>query len=126
MEFLAFSETTLQEVALVFMALVYTTRLIWFFRFKAGKDRQPQTGDPLTTPQGGSSYSLRIVAMPWAMESSRSKPFLYAQFVVFHLGVVSAILMSFLIPYLPATMGPQAVVLLLQVVIGAACISWVI
>jgi nitrate reductase gamma subunit len=126
MEFLEFSETTLQEVALVFMALVYTTRLIWFFKFKAGRDRQPQTGDPSTTPKGGSTYSLGIIAMPWAMESSRKNPLLYAGFVIFHLGVVAAITMSFLIPYLPGTMGPAAVVLLLQVIIGAACIVGVL
>ena len=35
-ELLHFSEHTLQEVALGFMALVYTTRIIWFLRFKAG------------------------------------------------------------------------------------------
>ena len=36
-EFLHFSEHTLQEVALVIMAIVYTIRLIWIFRFQAGK-----------------------------------------------------------------------------------------
>jgi len=32
---LHFSEHTLQELALVFMALVYIIRLRWLFRFKA-------------------------------------------------------------------------------------------
>ena len=121
-DFLHFAEHRLQEIALVLMAAVYTTRLIWFFRFKQGRDRQPQTGDISTTPKRGSMYSLGIIAMPWAMESSRTKPLLYAQFVIFHLGVVAAIGMSFLIPYLPGTMSPTAVVLALQVVIGAACV----
>ena len=43
-DFLHFSEHTLQEVALVFMACVYVTRIVWFLRFAAGKERQGQTG----------------------------------------------------------------------------------
>ena len=120
-DFLHFSEHTLQEVALGIMALVYITRLIWLFRFKAGRDRQPKTGWPDTTPAKGAIYSLGIIAMPWGMESSRKNYLLYGQFVIFHLGVVAAILMSFLIPYAPGVMETAAVVLLLQIVIGAAC-----
>jgi nitrate reductase gamma subunit len=119
-EFLEFSQGMLQEIALVIMALVYTTRLFWWFRFKEGKDRQPQTGSADTTPKKGAMYSVAIIAMPWAMESSRSKLLNYGQFVIFHLGVVAAISMSFLIPYLPQLMEPTAVTLLLQIVIGAA------
>jgi hypothetical protein len=58
--------------------------------------------------------------MPWAMESFRSKLFLYVQFVLFHLGVVAAIGLSFVIPYAPRLLESQALVALLQVVIGAA------
>ena len=42
-DLLHFSEHTLQEVALLFMALVYILRVIWFLRFKAGKERQAPT-----------------------------------------------------------------------------------
>ena len=119
-DFLHFSEHTLQEIALVFMALVYTTRIIWYFRFKRGRDRQPPTGPESTDPNRGAAYSLAVIAMPWAMESTRSKPFLYAQFVVFHLGVVAAIGMSFLIPYAPGLIEPAGMVILLQVIIGGA------
>ncbi len=120
-DFLHFSERTLQEVALVIMALVYTTRLIWFFRFKQGRDRQPRTGvQGQTNPTQGSLYSMAIIGMPWAMESSRRNLPFYVQFVIFHLGVVAAILMSFLIPYAPGVMDSSAIVLLLQIVIGSA------
>ena len=120
-DFLHFSAHTLQEVALVIMALVYTTRLIWFFRFKQGRDRQPKTGDQTqTNPKKGSIYSIGVVAMPWAMESSRRNVGFYIQFVIFHLGVVAAILMSFLIPYWPASMDMSAAVLILQIIIGGA------
>ena len=115
------SEHELQEVALVFMALVYTTRLIWFFWYKAGGERQAPTGSPTTTPAKGILYSWASIAMPWAMESTRQRFLLYVQFVIFHLGVTAAIGLSFVIPYgygdLPVHGG---LVWFFRVVIGAA------
>jgi len=121
-DLLHFSEHTLQEVALVFMALVYTTRIVWLLRFKAGRERQAPTGSPTTTPAKGILYSWANIAMPWAMESTRRKFFLYVQFVIFHLGVTAAIVLSFIIPYGPGLLNDTAVVRVLQVVIGAACV----
>jgi len=117
---LHFSEHTLQEVALGFMALVYITRLIWLLHFKAGKERQASTGSGDTTPRKGIIYSWANVAMPWAMESTRTKLFIYIQFVLFHLGVVAAIGLSFIIPYGPELLNSSIVVTVLKVIIGAA------
>jgi nitrate reductase gamma subunit len=117
---LHFAEHTLQEVALGFMALVYLTRIAWLLRFKAGKERQASTGFPRTTVSRGVLYSWANIAMPWAMESTRTKPLLYAQFVVFHLGVTAAIGLSLVIPYAPGWLEATGVVPALQVVIGAA------
>jgi nitrate reductase gamma subunit len=120
--FLEFASHRLQEVALAFMALVYTVRIIWFLRHKAGTERQAPTGLPGTTPTKGILYSWANVAMPWAMESTRRKPFMYAQFVVFHLGVTAAIGLSFVIPYAPGLLlDNPGFVLGLQVLMGAAC-----
>jgi len=123
---LHFAEHTLQEVTLAFMALVYITRLYWLIRFKAGKERQPATGLPGTTKAKGILYSWANIAMPWAMESTRTKRFTYVQFVVFHLGVTAAILLSFLIPYAPGALDTPFMVMLFQVVIGAACVVGVL
>jgi len=125
-ELLHFSEHTLQEVALGFMALVYTTRIIWFLRFKAGGERQAATGRPGTTPTRGILYSWANVAMPWAMESTRRHYLIYAQFVVFHLGVTAAIALSFIIPYGPEVLSSRALVMILQVLIGAAFLVGVV
>ena len=126
-DLLHFCEHTLQEVALVFMALAYAARIYWFVtRFKAGGERQGATGAPSTTPRKGILYSWANVAMPWAMESTRSKPLLYAQFVIFHVGVVAAIGLSFVIPYAPGLLSSAAVVGLVQVLTGAACVVGVI
>ena len=118
--FLHFCEHTLQEVALVVMALVYTVRIIWLLSYKAGGDRQAPTGRAGTTPAKGILYSWANIAMPWAMESTRSDLLMYGQFVIFHVGVAVAIGLSFIIPYAPGLLDITAVVLLLQVIIGAA------
>jgi len=125
-ELLHFSEHRLQEIALGIMAIVYITRLSWLLRFKAGRDRQPATGLPGTTPRKGIIYSWANVAMPWAMESTRTKSFIYAQFVIFHLGVTAAIALSFVIPYAPHLLDVPGVVTIGQIIIGASCLIGVL
>jgi len=126
-ELLHFSEHRLQEVALLFMGTVYVIRLIWLFRFKAGKERQPPSGLPGTTPAKGILYSWANVATPWAMESTRRNLFLYAQFVVFHLGVTAAITLSVLIPYGPGLLERNPwLVIAFQVIIAAALLVAII
>ena len=121
-ELLHFAEHRLQEGALIFMGLVYTMRILWLLRFKAGKERQASTGARGTTRRQGILYSWAIVGMPWAMESTRTRAFLYLQFVLFHLGVVAAIGLSFVIPYAPSLLaGHPTLVHALQGVIWAAC-----
>ncbi len=124
-ELLHFSEHRLQEVALLIMGCVYTLRIAWLLRFKAGRDRQAPTGPGDTSKAKGILYSWLNVAMPWTMESTRTNFFLYSQFVVFHLGVVAAIALSFIIPYAPQWLGSPFVTLMLQTVIGLAfLVSW--
>ncbi len=121
-ELLALVEHRLHHLALAFMALVYTIRVFWFLGYKAGGDRQAPTGPPDTTPGKGILYSWFNIAMPWAMESTRDNLFLYAQFVVFHIGVTVSIGMLFLIPFFPDVLAENAwLVLAIQVITGAAC-----
>lgn len=117
---LNFAVYTLQEVALVTMACVYTIRLIWLLRFKAGKERQMKTGLADTSKKKGIVYSMGNILMPWAMESTRSQFIIYLQFAIFHLGVIVAILISFLIPYAPSALTSETVVLIFQIIIGLA------
>ena len=79
--------------ALAFMGIVYTIRLFWLFKFKAGRDRQ-LPGDQGDTSLGPAAYSMLNVAMPWAMESTRKGFGFYVSFVVFHLGVVAGIFLA--------------------------------
>ena len=119
-QLLHFAEHRLQEVALLVMATVYTIRLIWLFRFKAGGDRQGRTGRFSTSPQKGALYSLGNIAMPWAMESTRTNLVFWIQFVLFHLGVTAAIALSFVIPYAPSLLDYGLVVVGFQMFIGTA------
>jgi nitrate reductase gamma subunit len=105
------------------MVLVYITRLIWLFRWKGGKERQPSTnkqGPPDITRRRGILYSWGIIGMPWSMESSRKKLFLYGQFTLFHLGVVAGITLAFTISLVPAVLENTWVVTLLRVFLGTA------
>lgn len=102
------------------MAIVYILRIRWLLRFKAGGERQAPTGAPDTSRRKGILYSWANIAMPWAMESTRSKQFLYAQFVVFHLGVTAAIGLSFIIPYMPGLLAYTPFVRLIQALTAAA------
>ncbi|MCB2212038.1 hypothetical protein KQI52_07995 [bacterium] len=113
---------SMAHYALIVMAIVYTLRLRWFLGFAAGKERQAPTGAEDTTPKKGSMYSLMNIAMPWAMESTRKKPFFYMQFVLFHLGVVSGITLSFTIPFAPEFTASPVVHLLFKIFLGAACL----
>lgn len=120
-DLLHFSEHTLQEVAIVFMIIIYSLRVRWLFKFKGGMERQAPTGAADTTKKRGILYSWAVIGMPWTMESTRKKPFFYAQFVIFHLGVTMAILLSFIIPYAPSFLQAHPLIIpVFQVFIGGA------
>ncbi|MFH1726505.1 MAG: hypothetical protein ABII00_17985 [Elusimicrobiota bacterium] len=119
-DLLYFAEHRLQEAALVWMASVYAVRIWWLLRFKDARDRQVPTGRGVDDPSTGKLYSLANIAMPWAMESTRTSPFFYLQFVVFHVGVTFAIGLSFVIPYLPQVLESAIVVKIIQAFTAAA------
>ena len=118
--FLVFCEDPLQIAALAFMTVVYTARILWLLSYKAGGERQPPTGLPGTTPAKGILYSWANIAMPWAMESTRTKLPLYAQFVIFHLGVVAGIFFAVVGSAYPPLVQIPLVAYILMGLIGAA------
>lgn len=123
---LHFASHRLQEVALLFMAVVYLIRIIWILRFPAGKERQAPTGTGGTQNTRSILYSWFNIGMPWAMESTRKHFFLYVQFAIFHLGVVAAIGLSFVIPYGAGLLESIALVRIIQIFTGAAFVVGVI
>lgn len=126
-DLLHFSEHTLQEFALIFMAIVYTLRVRWIFKFKGGEERQAPTGAEDTSKRKGILYSWAVIGMPWTMESTRTKPFFYGQFIIFHTGVTLSILLSFIIPYAPSFLQASPfIILIFQIFIGGAFIVGVL
>jgi nitrate reductase gamma subunit len=115
-DLLKFVENEVQIAALLFLAVVYAVRLIWIFRFRSRKERTFAAGSEAR----GIGFSLMNVAMPWAMDSTRKRPGSYAQFVVFHLGVVAGIASTFIIPYAPEIFRIRAVGLAFQSLLAAA------
>jgi nitrate reductase gamma subunit len=122
MSYERFAELLKDEVqlaALGFMALMYVIKVRHLMRLKPTVDRTPNRGDP----NAGMRYSLGLVAMPWEMQSYRRHPVRYVEFALFHLGVASAILATFLIPYLPRViMTPLVKIPCMTLTgLGAAC-----
>jgi len=118
---LKFAENQLQIASLVFMAAVYLVKIRWILSFPAGRDRQAPAGN--ASASRGAKLSLLAIAMPWTLASFREHPMRYAQFVVFHLGVLFSIVMSFLIPYAPRLMFAPEAVLGLEVCFGLAVLA---
>ena len=108
-------------VALGVMTCVYVLRIRWFLKFPAGKERQPPTGTGSLKPTRSIWYSWFNVANPTGMEAYRKHWFLYVQFVVFHLGIVAAIAMSFVIADFSSLMKSSAVTLVFQISLWGAC-----
>jgi len=117
--FLHTLENEVQLAALAFMAAVYSLRLTWLFRFRSSRERTYAAG----SERAGIAVSLLNVGMPGSMESTRKRPFFYAQFVVFHIGVVMGIAATFIIPYAPRLFEIPAVVRLFQAILGLACLT---
>jgi nitrate reductase gamma subunit len=116
----------ISHITLIVMALIYTIRIFWLLKYKAGKERQPKTGSPDTTPKKGYLYSWAMIAMPWAMESYRKHFLIYLQFALFHLGVTAAIALTFIIPYAPALLKTKAFFWIMYVLIWGAFVVGVI
>jgi hypothetical protein len=109
-------ENQVQLICLAFMALVYTIRVVWIFHFRPSRERSLAEGSAAR----GAGYALAGVARPGVMESIRRKPFFYAQFVIFHVGVAAAITATFIIPYAPRLFEIRPVVWAFQAVVAAA------
>ncbi len=121
-EFLKILEDQVQIFALSIMAIVYISKVIWIMRFKPFVEKTPAKGNH----RAGIIYSFSTIAMPWSMESSSKKPYKYVEFALFHLGVLAAIVISFIIPYWPQVMESAVAVIPARTIIGLALIAGLI
>ncbi|MEW5945388.1 MAG: hypothetical protein AB1742_04240 [bacterium] len=110
------------HVLLLVMAAIYAFKISWVLRHPAGRERQAGSGSPHTNATKGAAMSLFSIAMPWTMESARKHPFLYVQFVVFHVCVATSIAMTIVFSYLPWLIASKPAVFALQAVYAAGFI----
>ncbi len=106
--------------ALAVMGLVYSVRVWWLLRFRPTRDRQAPGNPERTDARRGALYSLATVALPWAMESTRRRPFFYGTFVIFHLGVAAGIALAFLSSLAPHLVAQPPYAAVSGTLLGAA------
>jgi len=115
---LRFLENELQIACLIFMGSVYILRTAWLLHFRMPRERTRAEG----SETAGVIRSLSSVARPGAMESTRQKPWFYAQFMIFHFAVTAAIAATFIIPYRPALFEVQPLAAAFQAVLAAGVV----
>jgi nitrate reductase gamma subunit len=111
---------TVHWVALAIMMLVYTLRLVWLYRFRNARERQPPGNPERTNATKGGLYSLGNILMPWAMESTRNRLPFYGTFIVFHLGVAAGISLAFVSSLYPPAVEDPVVGRSLMTLLAAA------
>lgn len=77
---------------------LYALRLGVLIRRRLVRDRSP---DPKGDIAKGILDAFLTILLPWKMESTRKHWMRYVEFVLFHIGVFSNILVSFAITYVP-------------------------
>ncbi len=116
--FVEFLKDEVQIMALAFMALVYTLRLVWLHKFIAPKEGTPARG----SHKLGIAYAMFNFAMPWTLMSYRQHPIRYVEFVIFHIAIAITITSTVIIPYWPQVMTP-GVVLVCKILIGGGLLA---
>lgn len=103
MEFTEFQHLT-HEIGTAILVLLYTLRLIVLFRRRLARDIASNAKGEIW--RGAVDAFITIVA-PWKMESTRKHWRRYVEFIVFHLGILVNIVLSFVIAYAPGVLaGP--------------------
>jgi hypothetical protein len=110
-----FLEEPVQYMALSFMALMYIIKIKQLLKKPFPPEKAEFKGDRVA----GAISSLFNVLKPWDMESTRTRPYFYAEFVIFHIAVALTIGSTFFIPLVPSLMTP-AVTKVIMLFMGLA------
>ncbi|MCU0232717.1 MAG: hypothetical protein MUE90_01615 [Thermoanaerobaculales bacterium] len=113
-------------IALAVMAVVYSLRIRWLLSFNLARDRSVPGNPAQSNAKKGARHSLFNVAMPWSMESTRSRKGFgfYLSFVVFHLGVVAGIALAFVSTIAPDVLRiPAVATTMLALIVGAFLVA---
>jgi hypothetical protein len=99
---LMFLEEPVQYACLLIMASLYAFKIYLLMKKPGPAEKAELKGDRTA----GAIHSLFNVLRPWGMESTRTNPFFYAEFLIFHIAVALTIGSTFFIPLTPWLMTP--------------------
>lgn len=97
---LDFVEYDLQIIALIWMAVLYTIKVVHLSRLPMPTEQAPGRG----SKTAGALRSYAGIFMPWTRESSRKHPWRWLAFGVYHVGALVAIVITFTLPFAPQIM----------------------
>ncbi|MCP4539347.1 MAG: hypothetical protein GY832_19600 [Chloroflexi bacterium] len=97
MKFTEFQHLT-HQIGTTILVLLYALRLIILFRRRLARDIASDAKGDIWR---GTMEAFVTIAAPWRMESTRKHWMRYVEFIVFHLGVLANIVLSFAIAYAP-------------------------
>lgn len=97
---LRFIEYELQAIALLWMALIYITKIWQLSRLKMPWEQATHKGSSTK----GVAQSYATIFMPWTMESSRKNFWRWLEFGIYHIGALVAIANTFTFPFAPELM----------------------
>lgn len=108
----------IKTLALIFLILVYCLKAYLLTRYRVIKEISIPKGDI----KKGIITSLSVIVCPSAMESTRDVTKNWLEFFLFHVGILIAIVVSFMIPYAPNLLQP-AVTTLFMIIMGLGFIA---
>ena len=99
-QLLHFVEYELQAIALLWMAAIYTLKAVQLSRLPMPWERAPRRA----SATAGAMRSYARIFMPWSVESSRKHLGRWAEFAIYHLAALAAIVNTFTLPFAPQLM----------------------
>ena len=99
---LHFVEYELQAIALTWMIVLYTIKIIQLMRMPMPWEQAPQRG----SGRAGIVHSYGTIFVPQWMESSRQHVWRWLEFGIYHVGALVAIVNTFTFPFTPWLMTP--------------------
>jgi len=116
---LHFIEYELQAIALIWMALLYTIKMVQLSLLPMPWERAEQKG----RPSAGVLHSYGAIFMPWSMESSKKHMWRWLEFGLYHVGALIAIVNTFTFPFAPTLMTPFVRVLFAVLIMPALLVG---
>ncbi len=113
---LHFVEFELQIIALTLFAVLYALKIVQLVRLPMPQEVAPAAGNPAK----GVALSFSTIINPFSMSSTTQHLWRWIEFLVYHLGALSAILATFTLPFAPKMMTyPVRVVFAIFIGFGA-------